>query len=99
MPADVAARAFEPFFTTKELGAGTGLGLAQVYGICRQAGGHARIESSSLGTRGSLFLRRSPDVFATPDPSAAAGVRGTDPSAPRILVVHDEPHVRPCLVA
>jgi signal transduction histidine kinase len=70
MPADVAARAFEPFFTTKELGAGTGLGFAQVYGICQQAGGHAQIESSPRGTRVSLFLRRSPAAAAVPHPSA-----------------------------
>jgi PAS domain S-box-containing protein len=98
MPADVAARAFEPFFTTKELGAGTGLGLAQVYGICRQAGGHARIESSPRGTRVSLFLRRSPDALAVADPSAAADVSVSKLSAPRILVVDDDPDVRAFMV-
>jgi signal transduction histidine kinase len=45
MPADVRERAFEPFFTTKEVGKGTGLGLSMVYGMARQSGGIARIES------------------------------------------------------
>ena len=45
MPPDVAARAFDPFFTTKDVGKGTGLGLSQVYGVTRQTGGSARIES------------------------------------------------------
>ena len=98
MPADVAARAFEPFFTTKELGAGTGLGLAQVYGICRQAGGHARIDSSPRGTRVSLFLRRSPDAQAAQDPSAALVVNASDAETPRILVVDDDPDVRAFMV-
>jgi CheY-like chemotaxis protein len=98
MSADVAARAFEPFFTTKELGAGTGLGLAQVYGICQQAGGHAQIESSPRGTRVSLFLRRSPGADAAPDGSAVAIVNASDRSAPRILVVDDDPDVRAFMV-
>jgi len=98
MAADVAARAFEPFFTTKELGAGTGLGLAQVYGICQQAGGHARIESSPRGTRVSLFLRRSPAAATAPDPSVAAIVNVSELSAPRILVVDDDPDVRTFMV-
>ncbi|HYE49832.1 MAG TPA: PAS domain S-box protein, partial [Azospirillaceae bacterium] len=51
MPPEVAARAFDPFFTTKEVGKGSGLGLAQVYGLARQAGGTAWIESTpGLGT-------------------------------------------------
>ncbi|MEI6413316.1 MAG: PAS domain S-box protein [Pseudomonadota bacterium] len=47
MPPSVAARAFEPFYTTKTGGSGSGLGLAMVYGFCRQSGGIARIESTA----------------------------------------------------
>jgi len=58
MPADVVERAFDPFFTTKATGQGTGLGLSQVYGIAKQAGGTARIESRpAQGTAVRLYLR------------------------------------------
>ena len=45
MSAETRQRIFEPFYTTKELGKGTGLGLAQVYGVVRQHGGSAQVES------------------------------------------------------
>ena len=51
---------FEPFFTTKEVGKGSGLGLAQVYGFTRSAGGDVEIESEKgRGTTVQLFLPRS----------------------------------------
>ncbi|HET9024557.1 MAG TPA: ATP-binding protein, partial [Burkholderiaceae bacterium] len=71
--AEVIERVFEPFFTTKPHGQGTGLGLSQVYGLCTQAGGTARIESTpGRGTEVKLFLpvfvgaKAAAPVTATP---------------------------------
>jgi PAS domain S-box-containing protein len=59
MPKAVLAKAFEPFFTTKEMGKGTGLGLAQLYGFVRQSGGQAKIDSvEGNGTVVTLYLPR-----------------------------------------
>jgi CheY-like chemotaxis protein len=95
MSPEVIERAFDPFFTTKGVGKGTGLGLSQVYGVARQAGGAARIASSTGGgTTVTLFLRRSTrPAEATPDRSAPQPA-----PAPRgertVLVVDDEAQVR-----
>ena len=68
MPPEVAERAFEPFFTTKEVGKGTGLGLSMVYGMARQSGGAARIESRpGEGTAVKLLFRKA-DEAASPRP-------------------------------
>ncbi len=59
MDEQTLARAFDPFFTTKDVGKGTGLGLSQVYGFCRQSGGHVQIESEpGRGTTVRMFLPR-----------------------------------------
>jgi signal transduction histidine kinase len=60
MPPEVVSRAFEPFFTTKDIGKGSGLGLAQVYGFAKQSRGTVRIATSvGRGTTIALFLPRS----------------------------------------
>ena len=94
MSADVLARVFEPFFTTKEVGKGTGLGLAQVYGFARQCGGAVTIESVvGTGTTVTMFLPAAQGSAApAPDPD-----RPVDISSLRglsILLVEDDPAVR-----
>jgi PAS domain S-box-containing protein len=83
---------FEPFFTTKERGQGTGLGLATIYGIVQQAGGHIWLYSEP--GHGSTFKLYFPAVDAdvAPPVSGRSGVamRG----AGTILLVEDEPAVR-----
>jgi signal transduction histidine kinase/ActR/RegA family two-component response regulator len=91
----VTERAFDPFFTTKGVGEGTGLGLSQVYGVARQAGGAARIASApGIGTTVTLFLMRSangaePARVRQDPPPILAPVTGRT-----VLVVDDEAQVR-----
>ncbi|MBL6080186.1 response regulator [Belnapia sp. T18] len=60
IPPEVLERVFEPFFTTKDIGKGSGLGLAQVYGFAQQSGGTVRIDTElGGGTTISLLLPRS----------------------------------------
>jgi len=58
MPPEVMARAFEPFYTTKGVGAGTGLGLSQVYGFVTQSGGSVKI--TSVPNEGTVVLMLLP---------------------------------------
>jgi signal transduction histidine kinase len=63
MTQEVKERAFEPFFTTKEVGKGSGLGLAHVYGFAKQSGGSVQIHSAlGRGTSVILLLPRSNDL-------------------------------------
>ena len=97
MPPDVAERAFEPFFTTKEVGKGTGLGLSMVYGMARQSGGAARIESKpGEGTSVKLLFRKAEGAAAK---VAAENESGEPPvesgrQAALVLVIDDDPDVR-----
>jgi PAS domain S-box-containing protein len=101
MPPDVARRAFEPFFTTKEVGRGTGLGLSMVYGVARQSGGTARIESAEgEGTTVRLTFRRAAGE-GTPDAGASAANddRPLGGGTASVLVVDDDPDVRGFIAA
>lgn len=87
MSPEILARAFEPFFTTKEIGKGSGLGLAQIYGFARQSGGAAQIESvSGQGTTVTLLLPRSTKAPATPQ----AAPKPRNAAGGRILMVEDD---------
>ncbi|WP_261555209.1 PAS domain S-box protein [Frankia tisae] len=92
MTAETVSRAFEPFFTTKRKGEGSGLGLATVYGIITQAGGHTEIFSDvGLGTTVSILLPAVDGVAVDPEPiSDGAILTGGE----TILVVEDERAMR-----
>ena len=87
-------RIFEPFFTTKEVGKGTGLGLATVYGIAKQHQGWVEVNSQvGVGTTFRIFLPHSSKVLEAPAertaaPEVLAGRKET------ILLVEDEPVLR-----
>jgi len=93
MDSATLARIFEPFFTTKDVGQGTGLGLATVYGIVKQHNGW--LEVTSQPGLGSTFKSYFPVTAAAP---AAAATSGSAPRVPRghetVLLVEDEPSVR-----
>jgi signal transduction histidine kinase/ActR/RegA family two-component response regulator len=96
---DIIGKVFDPFFTTKALGKGTGLGLSQVYGIARQSGGTARIESRmGEGTTVEIWL----PLADAEDISAAVDAGTVDQDAAgaqaKILVVEDDPEVREFIV-
>jgi PAS domain S-box-containing protein len=93
MPAEVIRRAFEPFFSTKDVGKGTGLGLATVYGIVQRSRGHIEIDSDEgKGTTIRVLLPIT-RVRDTPD-TARKRDRAPRGSGERVLVVEDDATVR-----
>ncbi len=94
MSKEVQAQAFEPFFTTKEFGKGSGLGLAMVYGIISQSGGHIFIDSEEgKGTSFTIYLPVIEGGKTEPSVPEALEFTATSQSA-TILLVEDEVTVR-----
>ncbi len=94
MDAATAAKAFEPFFTTKGVGQGSGLGLSQVYGFAKQAGGDVRIVSApGKGTTIEILLPRTAEPTAAERPNPDAVPLRTANDGEVVLVVEDEPGV------
>jgi signal transduction histidine kinase/ActR/RegA family two-component response regulator len=86
----VRERLFEPFYTTKELGKGTGLGLASVYGTVQQSGGSIHVTSAP--GRGSNFVIHLP--AALQEEAAAPAPGGLPRGSETVLLVEDEEAIR-----
>jgi PAS domain S-box-containing protein len=96
MSAETKAHLFEPFFTTKELGKGTGLGLATVYGIVKQSGGY--VWAYSELAQGATFKIYLPRVAGTPTPPASPADAQPSRGTETLLVAEDEVSVRRLVV-
>ncbi len=92
MTPEIQARIFEPFFTTKELGKGTGLGLATVFGIVQQSGGFIHVYSEvDRGTTFKIYLSAIEREETKHETNAtAADLNGNE----TVLIVEDEEGVR-----
>jgi CheY-like chemotaxis protein len=91
------ARIFEPFYTTKELGKGTGLGLAMVFGFIKQSGGHINVYSEiGIGTTFRLYLPRALDDVEEVEPPAKTEVGRA--GGETVLVVEDNAALRRVVV-
>jgi PAS domain S-box-containing protein len=98
IPEEALSQVFEPFFTTKEVGEGTGLGLAQVYGFTQQSGGTVDIRSEvGRGTTVTLYLPKAKAHARTPEEN----VDTPDTECPplRILLAEDNAQVADVTIA
>jgi two-component system, cell cycle sensor histidine kinase and response regulator CckA len=93
MDQETRSRIFEPYFTTKEAGKGTGLGLATVFGIVKQAGGFLAVDSKiGKGTTFSVYFPRIADLQNTPE--LVSKVEEVPRGSETILLVEDEAGLR-----
>jgi DNA-binding response OmpR family regulator len=98
VPPDVLPHVFEPFFTTKAKGIGTGLGLVQVYGLARNAGGSTRIHSTA-GQGTTVTLRLPLARGGAERLNVRLGPKVSEGEGPRVLVVDDDFAVRATIAA
>jgi CheY-like chemotaxis protein len=92
MTDEVKSHLFEPFFTTKEIGKGTGLGLATVYGIVKQSGGHITVESE-IG-KGTTIRVYMPRVEGERESKTSIAIPRARTGTETILLIEDEEAVR-----
>jgi signal transduction histidine kinase/ActR/RegA family two-component response regulator len=92
MTRDILDHIFEPFFTTKEVGKGSGLGLATVYGIVKQSGGYIWVDS--VPGQGSSFSLYFPPAVGRPAAAAPPPAEAPRGGSERILLVEDDPVLR-----
>src|SRR5207237_4965078 len=96
---DVLPRVYEPFFTTKELGKGSGLGLAQVFGFAKQSGGGVRIDTKiGEGTSVRVYLPRAAVEEVSAEGPGLAPLSAVVANT-TILVVDDDSAVREITVS
>ncbi|WP_026841869.1 ATP-binding protein [Citrifermentans bremense] len=90
MRREVMERIFEPFYTTKEVGRGTGLGLATVFGIVKQNDGHIEVQSEpGAGTSFRIYFPAVEEEVQEHQKKSVAAIRGNE----TILIVEDEPSI------
>jgi signal transduction histidine kinase/CheY-like chemotaxis protein len=95
IPKDVLHRIFEPFYTTKEVGKGTGLGLAMVYGIVKKHNGFIEVTSAlGEGTKFSAFIPLTPKSTQDDVGAGEPGIRRDPTRKLVVMVVDDEPDLR-----